>query len=234
MSISQLTTETNEVSSVEAIIRLRRTSKVLGDVTKRAIFPADFDEQVTRLIETAGHAPFHYPAHNNHRKNGQKSVAPWRFYVCDSQACNLLIDILDQFEPQQTVKLKRMLAAAGSMVIVTWLPDPSQDNTVTLTQRNVEHIAAASCATQNLLLAATAQNIANYWSSGGVLRSEEVYAACGIPINQAFLGAIFLFPVIEDVYDVLPGGLRDKRGEIGDWMSIVSSESLRRNGTASA
>jgi len=234
LSIPQLTTETNEANSVEAIIRLRRTSKVLGDVTKRTVFPTDFDKRVMALIETAGHAPFHFPAHNSHRQNGQNSVVPWRFYVCDSQACNLLIDILNQFDAQQTVKLRRMLAAAGSMVIVTWLPDPSKDNSVALTQRNVEHIAAASCATQNLLLAATAQNIANYWSSGGVLRSEEVYTACGIPTNQAFLGAIFLFPVIEEIYDVLPGALRDKQGEISDWMSIVSSESLRQNGDVSA
>ncbi len=43
---------------------------------------------------------------------------------------------------------------------------------VTLT--NVEHIAAAYAAIQNLLLAATARGIRNYWSSGGVLRLPSV------------------------------------------------------------
>ena len=218
----------DKVGVVDEVIRARRTSKVLGNVASPVVVSAEFENTVNEIIEVAGHAPFHFAAHSSHRNNGHNSLVPWRFHVFNSQACNALIGIIGQFEEGRRKKLGRMLAAAGALVIVTWLPDPSQNCAVELTSRNVEHIAAASCATQNLLLAATARNIANYWSSGGVLRSPEVYAASGIPACEAFLGAIFLFPTIADDYDVQPGKLRHKRGNVGDWVSVVSTKSLRK------
>ncbi len=98
-----------------------------------------------------------------------------------------------------------MLAAASHLIIATWLPNPansaSKAESSTLAHEvfeptidNVEHIAAASAAIQTLLLAATAAGISNYWSSGGVLRTPELFSKLGIPDNQRLLGAIFLFP----------------------------------------
>ncbi|MEM7118823.1 MAG: nitroreductase family protein [Chloroflexota bacterium] len=214
-------------TAVDNIIRARKTSKVLGNIDKPVCVLADFQTIVKDLIEIAGHAPYHYAAHTSHRDNGHNSPVPWRFYPCDDAACNALINVLNQFDTRRRLKMQRMLAAAGAMVLVTWLPDPSEDGAPMLDKRNIEHIAAASCATQNLLLAATARGIDNYWSSGGVLRSDEMFTACGIPTNQELLGAIFLFPAIDaDCYDVYPGKMRDKRGEIGDWVAPITADQL--------
>ena len=58
--------------------------------------------------------------------------------------------------------------------------------------------------------------------------SSEVGQQSGIPACEAFLGAIFLFPTIADDYDVQPGKLRHQRGNVGDWVSVVSTKSLRK------
>jgi nitroreductase len=95
-----------------------------------------------------------------------------------------------------------MLASADAMIMATWLPNPSSTGSATTsdseafepTLGNVEHIAAASAAVQSLLLAATAAGFETYWSSGGVLRSRELFDYLNIPAQQRLLGAIFLFP----------------------------------------
>ena len=60
--------------------------------------------------------------------------------------------------------------------------------------RNMEHIAAASTAIQNILLGATAAGHPSYWSSGGTLRQREARTLLGIPMDEIFLGCLFVFP----------------------------------------
>ncbi len=80
----------------------------------------------------------------------------------------------------------------------------------------MEHIAAASAAIQNLLLAATARGISNYWSSGGVLRSAQVFQQLGIPRQQILLGAIFLFPS-----EIGDAELSDQQTARASWLARV-------------
>ena len=90
-----------------------------------------------------------------------------------------------------------------------------------LSTGNVEHIAAASAAVQNLLLAATARGWESYWSSGGVLREPAVFERLGMDARELPLGSIFLSPDVAHGAIRIDGGLRDERGEVEGWVRWV-------------
>ena len=115
-------------------------------------------------------------------------------------------------------KIPRILSGSGAVVLATWLPDPSATGGAPeLTENNQEHIAAASAAVQNLLLAAEARGLRTYWATGGILKDKDVFGWLGIPANQILLGAIFMAPT-ELPHDMLEtGSWREKRGEPSNW-----------------
>ena len=78
--------------------------------------------------------------------------------------------------------------------MVRWSEFEDEEPGFAATLANMEHIAAAAAAIENLLLAATARGVSNYWSSGGVLRSQIVRQLLAIPPAEIVLGAIFFFP----------------------------------------
>jgi nitroreductase len=179
---------------VDDVIRTRKTEKVLAthDLPTR-----DIRASIDEILGLAGLAPFHRACEESHKTVGMAGIEPWRFHVLDSAACRHLHPRLPK---ENAGKIPAMLAAADALIMATWLPNSGQATPMgdepgfALTLANVEHIAAASAAIQNLLLAATARSISNYWSSGGVLRLPEVFELLDIPTNQILLGAIFLFP----------------------------------------
>ena len=61
-----------------------------------------------------------------------------------------------------------MLNVAKSTIVMTWLPkkDPDRGQLFEPDLKNMEHIAAASAATQNILIGATSLGLRSYWSSG--------------------------------------------------------------------
>ena len=121
-----------------------------------------------------------------------------------------------------------MLAAADALIMATWLPNSADvpangdEPGFAATINNMEHIAAASAAIQNFLLAATARGISNYWSSGGVLRGAHVFKLLGIPREQILLGAIFLFPKDFGDAELATSKLREHRGSREAWSRWVS------------
>ncbi|REK24836.1 MAG: hypothetical protein DWQ42_12930 [Planctomycetota bacterium] len=134
--------------------------------------------------------------------------------------------------PGDEGKLPRMLAAATAMIQVTWLPHPPSAESEPLptgalfepTLVNMEHLAAASAAVQNLLLAATACGVPTYWSSGGALREAEAFKLLGIPRREIALGSVLLFPADDAEtpgIEHVPGKLRDKRGGAEDFSRRV-------------
>ena len=214
------------MKDIDAIIRARKTSKVLGDPNHS--FESDLTKNdLEQLISTAGYAPFHYPCHKTHRENRLcDSLVPWRFYALDGKACRQLLNWL-QKENLMEGKIPQLLAAADALIQVTWLPDPSDDPLSQLfvpSIRNMEHIAGASAAIQNLLLASTAKNYATYWSSGGVLREKLVFEQLSMPSIEILLGSVFVFNSIHDTAEVKPGKLRSLRGEVETWLSWVTLE----------
>ena len=218
------------IQAVDHVIRERKTAKILSDI-QACTDTLDFHERATinakirEAIELAGWAPFHKMADSSHLQAESNSPVPWRFYVLEKTLC---CQILDFIKHQTTTtrdpkwprtmqkKIPKLLAGADALVIVTWLPDPSPTDQPELTINNIEHIAASSAAIQNLILAAEARGLYTYWSSGGVLRDDEIFAYLGIPRNQQLLGAIFLASVEHTTNAPAAGGNRDKRGR--DWV----------------
>jgi nitroreductase len=210
-------------AAVDGVIRARRTAKVLAD---EAFAATDLRGTVEELVATAGWAPFHRVAARVHTEvGGLSSIVPWRFYLLDAAACRALRQTL--LARGDRSKIPRMLAAADALVMATWLPNPPKGPVTGLfeaTEENMEHVAAAGAAVQNLLLAATARGIRNYWSSGGPLRGEDAFRWMGIPAAEILLGALFLFPAETGDAEVSPGSHRDRRGAPGDWSRWVEPE----------
>ncbi len=218
---------TDPIATDHAILN-RRTEKVLAN---QPLPIGDCSQTVNELIALAGWAPFHKACEDRHRQGGLDGIEPWRFHALDAANCRRLVP---QLPKENAGKIPAMLNAADALILATWLPHagpatPMGDEpgfAVTLT--NVEHIAAASAAIQNLLLAATARGIRNYWSSGGVLRLPSVFQLLGIPTNQLLLGAIFLFPQEIGDAELATSKLRELRTSAehwSRWINLQSSES---------
>lgn len=210
----------------DAAIRSRRTEKVLAD---RDLPVTNIDAQrglVDEILTLAGQAPFHRACEEQHRKSGRLTgIEPWRFYAVDAAACRKL---RRQIPKENAGKIPAMLAAADALIMATWLPNagqavPLDDNEpgFAVTLANMEHIAAVAAAIQNLLLAATARGMSNYWSSGGVLRSRTVRELLAIPTEEVVLGAIFLFPKEIGDAELATSKLRQHRGSLDQWARWV-------------
>jgi hypothetical protein len=70
---------------------------------------------------------------------------------------------------------------------------------------------------QNLLLMLTAEEMGNYWSSGGKFGSAEIFDYLSISNEELLLAAVFIeYPQakseIEENKQRNPGAHRDKRG----------------------
>ena len=209
-------------------IHSRRTVKILSESD---LPTSDRSATVNELLALAGMAPFHRACEEHHRHfNSQTGIEPWRFHVLGATACRKL---RTQIPLENAGKIPAMLAAADALIMATWLPNAGQASSVLQasdlsdepsfapTINNMEHIAAASAAIQNLLLAATARGISNYWSSGGVLRSTQVFQLLGIPRAQILLGAIFLFPNEYGDAEIATSKLREHRGSREAWSRWV-------------
>lgn len=212
--------------NIKDAISKRRTVKVLGD-DPWDIPGGNFIEKAEKILESAAYAPFHYQAAEVHRKGLLDSVVPWRVYIVPAVACRKLADYIQQHEIKAG-KILSMLFTADALFQVTWLPDesdPANEQPFEPNLRNMEHIAAASAAIQNMLLTATSLNVPNYWSSGGVLRKPEFYDKLGISKREILLGSVFLFPEGSDTpkrHQVSFGGLRDKKGGISTWSETIT------------
>lgn len=203
---------------------------------------------VADLLSLAGMAPFHRACDEIHRTHGGgpagsqlKGIEPWRFHALDARACRRLKSLVPS---ENAGKIPAMLAACDVLILATWLPNPASADYQSNVQMsaveangdavhfeptlaNMEHIAAVASAIQNLLLAATARGVPNYWSSGGVLRSAEVFDILGIPSEQVLLGAVFLFPSQSDCSEpesceVVESKLRPHRTGSSCWSRWVT------------
>lgn len=209
----------------EDAIRSRKTVKILASQDLPA---SDHHHLVNELLSLAGQAPFHRACEEQHRQSSSLSgIEPWRLYALAAEDCRKL---RTRIPLENAGKIPAMLAAADALIMATWLPNaaevPDMDGEpgYAATINNMEHIAAASAAIQNLLLAATARGVANYWSSGGVLRSAEVFSLLGIPRSQILLGAIFLFPKEYGDAEIATSKLREHRGSSKAWSRWVKLE----------
>jgi nitroreductase len=214
--------------TTEEAIQKRKTLKLRADPHHPLPVQKgdDFRAVIEKLIHLAGRAPFHYESHQSRRSEIGSGAEPWRFYVLDGVNCRNLLDSLNREVPMKAPEgIRQMLAAADALILTTWLPEPSRNKTRTFypNLKNMEHIAAAGAAIQNLLLAATSEGINAYWSSGGIIRKPKTLRFLGIPDEEILIGAVFLFPdEFPDTVETKSGKNSDKRGEITDFMQWIS------------
>ncbi len=219
--------------TTQQAIQQRRTLKVMADPDKPIAVCKDqeveFRPVLDELIALAAQAPFHYTCHRSHQSGELSGGLPWRFYILEASDCRELLVHL-QAQGIDGGKIMGMLAAAKALIQVTWLPEPmyedmNQANALyEPSLKNMEHIAAASAAIQNLLLGATAHDLENYWSSGGVLREQPTYDYLNIPEQELLLGAIFLFDKQDTKNHEVTlkgGGLAEQRGEMSSWATYI-------------
>jgi hypothetical protein len=206
---------------VADVIRSRVTEKVLASNDFKhqlsAEIEAENDQKVMAALETAGWAPFHYP------RNVDGLAEPWRAYMLNRQQAEKAAAFLSD---ELGVKSKEpMLAkACNALVLVTWLPEANPENIENISLRNNEHLAASSAMVQNLLLMLTAEDMGNYWSSGGKFGSAEMFDYLGISNDESLLAAVFIeYPQAksetEENKQRKPGAHRDKRGL--QWMKKI-------------
>lgn len=210
-------------ADLHKLIQKRKTEKILGDPDSPSVISASVREQNDTLVKesvvTAGFAPFHYP-------RTAEIAEPWRAHILWNDACNTLARYLAH-EKKILSKEPMLCAAASALVLITWHPQFPQSENEKEKLVDVEHLAATGAMTQNLLLLLTAYEMKNYWSSGGVLGSSEIFQKLGIPTEGRLLGAIFIqYPEASDPsHEIKPGAHREKRsqGWIRD-VGLVSRE----------
>ena len=238
------------LNSVELAIGSRKTSKVLLPVELRreqqALWKVEHTQALQQMLEAASWAPFHKRAHMQHLDENLVAPMPWRFHVLDPDACTRLLRFLEnqataspdsKWSQAWQSKIKEMVSACGVLIQATWLPDPlsvnnsaegidvhnSDSSGIEFNQKNIEHVAAASSAVQNLLIAAQSHHWLSYWSSGGILRDEDVFDYMGISRREQLLGSVFLSPEAHASARIIDGGLRDQRGELTGWVHWVQA-----------
>ncbi|MFT6876713.1 MAG: nitroreductase [Granulosicoccus sp.] len=224
------------ITLIDQIIRQRKTTKLFLSVTQRARAEQAWTEQhrseLATVIEGAAWAPFHRRAQQNIHANGDlQSALPWRFYVLEGKSCTALLSLIEQqakLNPDSKwsrawqSRIRDMVSGCGALIQATWLPDLEEGSIEPeLTIGNMEHIAAASAAIQNVLLAAEARDWLSYWSSGGILRDPDLFEMMGIPHTEVLLGSLFLTPTAVAETRQISGGLRDERGEVREWVRWI-------------
>jgi hypothetical protein len=217
--------------NIDEIIQKRKTQKVLATTP----YPVAENLEntsllINELLALAASAPYHKKCNSIHYVDKElNSCLPWRTYVLDSLNCRALANLLE-VKNIKSGKIKDMLFAADTLFLVTWLPEPIEQYTSESNVlfngnlQNMEHIAAASAAIQNILIGATARDIPNYWSSGGILRKDNLKDIINIPSEQILLGAIFLFPSEIDSSNttIKPGANRDLGKETSSWSKWIT------------
>lgn len=217
---------------------------------QQALWKVEHTQALRHMLEAASWAPFHKRAHEQHLNDDLAAPMPWRFHVLDPDACTRLLTFLEsqnaahpdsKWTRAWQSKIKEMVSACGVLIQVTWLPDPASSsssaegvvsegsdspNSASITgtefnQKNIEHVAAASSAVQSLLVAAQSRQWLSYWSSGGILRDEDVFDYLGINRCEQLLGSVFLSPEAHASARIIDGGLRDQRGDLSGWVHWV-------------
>jgi nitroreductase len=159
------------------------SSAILGRRNVKAFLPQPVPRPLlAELIDLAVWAP-------NHRL-----TEPWRFYVLDGASRQRLGELARQqtvmglpatADPSAAQLAGDQAAAAWASVpallYLTFQGDPKPEI-------DRENYAAACCAAQNFMLAATGAGLATSWSSGGLACSPEMLALVGAGPAEQMVG----------------------------------------------
>jgi nitroreductase len=160
---------------ISYVIQQRRSTKPVAMNGKK--IP---DMQVHSLLELADWAPTH------------GFTEPWRFvvYANPSGFCHQHAELYkqntDKFEQAAYDKLYYQGDKASHMIIAV-MKRGSLPKIPAL-----EEIEAASCAVQNILLGATALNIASFWSTGGMALKPAMKDFLNLDEEDQLIGVLYL------------------------------------------
>lgn len=173
------------LSEITALIKDRRT-----------IYPEQFSTRKIQReqIELILNAGIWAPTHGN--------TQPWRFQVFMDNDKNKLSDFLAQTylkitpkEAQNDQKLAKMInrPKQASVVIAVWM---KRDETKKI--KEIEEIEAVACSIQNMHLMACAYGIGAFWSTPGIIYTEEMKQFLNIDPDDRCVGLFYLgYPAIE-------------------------------------
>ena len=219
------------MKTIDTIIKQRKTQKILATEPWTPVMTSEeIRNTVSELLDLASYAPYHYRAHENYMEQKElNSSLPFRIYALEAGKCRETVEFMNRND-LKAGKIKDLLLSANALLFVTWLPEPHEANTDGVRHifyegnlKNMEHIAAASAAIQNILLGATARNIPSYWSSGGKLRFGALRDYLNIPADEIVLGSIFLFPKDYEKHSplIIPGALRNEGKALNSWSKWI-------------
>jgi nitroreductase len=164
---------------VQSIIKNRRSVKT-ASMNGKAI-P---DETVTQLLELAHWAPTH------------GRTEPWHFFVYTGAALTQFGKTHADLHQQNTPEEKRNPATHDKLL---HNGDGASHLIIAVMKRGanekipqIEELAAASAAVENLLIGASAAGIASFWSSGGLTHSHVLKEHLQLGAEDHVLGLIYL------------------------------------------
>lgn len=139
-------------------------------------------ETIEKLLSAGAQAP-------NHHK-----VRPWRFVVLTGDGRNKLGDVfaasfLDRnpAAPPEALEKPRSTPLMAPLVIAVGVDKPSDAKII-----EVENIAAAAAACQNILLAAHALGLGAKWKTGEWARDPKVKEFLGFESDQHIIGFLYI------------------------------------------
>ncbi|HEX5810353.1 MAG TPA: nitroreductase [Anaerolineales bacterium] len=139
-------------------------------------------EVIEKLLDAAVQAPNHY------------KVRPWRFVVLTGDGLKKLGDVMaasqqerhPEFPPEAFDKC-RTLPLRAPVVIAVGVDKPTEAKVL-----EIENVAAAAAASQNLLLAAHALGLAAKWRTAEWARDPMVKRFLGFEPDQHIIAFIYL------------------------------------------
>ena len=124
------------------------------------------DDVVRELLELAVMAPNHH------------ETEPWRFWVVGTDTLKKL--------SKETGDVKLLRSPRAIVVGVRTNDDPGEAE---------EDYAAVACAIQNVMLAAHARGLANFWRTPGVMDKKQFRKVLDVPGDVRIVGVVHLgFP----------------------------------------
>lgn len=171
--------QTDVSADIRQVIRTRRTVKP-DRMNGRVIS----DDVVIELLTLADAAPTH------------AKTEPWRFVVFGNAKVKSFAkrhaELFKQHTPeasftQQKYDNLERLGNNVSHIIVAWMK-----RVPTHKIPEVEEVAAVSAAIQNILLAATANGIASFWSTGGLTHHPAMKEEFGLGEEDLVMGILYL------------------------------------------
>lgn len=159
---------------IEAIHKRHSEAKVKPDPLPRKL--------IEKLLDAAVQAPNHY------------KVRPWRFVVLTGEGRNRLGEVMaasqherhPEFPPEAWDKC-RALPLRAPVMIAVGVDKPSEAKVL-----EIENVAAAAAAIENLLLAAQAMGLGAKWRTGEWARDTMVKEFLGFEPDQHIIGFIYI------------------------------------------